>query len=361
MKPKRKRQAKIRRQHKEISVKSGMPPESLVHVGQVYLEKTLLELITFNTDSYSREAMVDIAELDKKEKFRFTWLKVNGLHDVSTIESIGKKLNISQLLLEDVLNTSHRPKLEEHGDFLFLTLRLFNLRDYELESEQISLILGQDILVSFQETERPLFEPVVARLSTSTGKIRSRGLDYLLYNLVDVIVDHYYSILEKTGDQLEELEDVLFDNPDKTLMEKNQQIRKNIFTIRKALLPTQEAMNTLLKAEPELIDPEDLPYFSDINDHVNQCLDFIDVYRELSAEIKETYLSNLSYRMNQVMKLLTIITTIFIPLSFIAGIYGMNFKYMPELEWRSGYYLVLGLMLTLLLGMLVYFRIRKWI
>jgi magnesium transporter len=350
-----------RRLRKQLSLKSGLPPESLVHIGQVFLEQTKAELIRFSPDEFSQTSDVRLEDISMPDDSSFTWLKITGLHEVERIGQLGRQLNISQLMLEDVLNTGHRPKMEEDGNYIFFTLRNFILSENEILSEQVSFLLGKNFLISFQESEQPVFEPVVSRLSSAMGKIRQRGTDFLLYNLIDVVVDRYYTILEDLGDQLEDLEDQIFQNPEKELIGKNQLLRKNIITIRKALLPTQEALNMLIKSEPELIDEPDLPYFSDIIDHVNQCIDFVDTYRELSAEIKESYLSNLSYKMNQVVKLLTIITTIFIPLSFIAGIYGMNFRNMPELEWRYGYYALLGLMLLMIVSMLAFFRRKKWL
>jgi magnesium transporter len=350
-----------RGQHKEISLKSGLPPESLVHVGKVYLEKTSIDAINYNEEDFNYEKGIRITEIEKTDESKIKWIKVSGLHEVEIIGAIGKKLNVSQLLLEDVLNTSHRPKLEEDQEYLFLTMRWFTYLDNEISAEQVSFLLAQNYLVSFQETDTEIFEPVISRLASTSGKIRQKGADYLLYSLVDVIVDHYYAILENLGDQLEDLEEQIFEKPAKDLVEKNQLIRKNILTLRKALIPTQEAINALIKTKPDLIDKTNFRYFSDILDHVVQSIDYLDTYRDMSTEIKETYLSNITYRMNQVMKLLTIITTIFIPLTFIAGIYGMNFKHMPELEWQYGYFLVLGIMFFIMIGMLIYFRRKKWI
>jgi len=365
MKTKRKKSPRVRtgprRQHKQISLKSGLPPESLVHIGQVFLDKTTMDLVTFSAAEFSHHRQISLEEYDKLATSEFNWLKVHGLHEVEIIGNLGKKFKISQLLLEDILNASHRPKMEEDEEFIFLTLRSFFLAENEVVQEQVSFLLGKTILVSFQESDRPIFDPVINRLTGAIGKIRQRGIDYLLYNLIDVIVDQYFNILENMGDQLEELEDKVYENPDTSLIEKIQQIRRNIITMRKSMLPTQETLSMLIKSEPDIIDESDLPYFSDIVDHVNQCIDFINMYRDLSTEIKESYLSNLSYRMNQVMKLLTIITSIFIPLTFIAGIYGMNFANMPELEWKYGYFGVLGLMFAILVGMLIYFRRKRWI
>jgi magnesium transporter len=365
MKSNRKKQPRIiskaSGRHKQIARKSGLPPETLVHVGKVYLEKTTVDSIFFNENDFSIDRNIRVSATDKGERIGITWLKASGLHEVDIIRTIGKRLNISQLLLEDILNTGHRPKLEEDQDYLFLTMRWFYLKQDEINAEQISFLLGSNYLVSFQETDTPIFEPILSRLENGTGKIRQKGADYLLYNLVDAVVDNYFAILENLGDQLEDLEQQIFEKPARDLVEKNQLIRKNILALRKALIPTQEAINALIKTKPDLIDKNTFRYFADILDHVVQSIDYLDTYRDISTEIKESYLSNITYRMNQVIKLLTIITTIFIPLTFIAGIYGMNFRYMPELEWKYGYFIILGIMLLILIGMLIYFRRRKWL
>lgn len=347
--------------HRDISTKAGLPPESLVHVGKIYLEKTMVDIFFYGVEGCTWEENVRVSSLEKNAKPGISWLKVSGLHEADVIGSIGKKLNISQLFLEDILNTGHRPKLEEDQDYLFLTMRWFYLKDDEINAEQLSFLLGRDYLVSFQESDNQMFSPVQKRLENGTGKLWQKGADYLLYNLVDLVVDNYYAILEHLGDQLEDLEQQIFEKPEKDLVEKNQVIRKNILALRKALIPTQEALNALIKTKPDLIEKNTFRYFADILDHIIQSIDYLDTYREISAEVKETYLSNITFRMNQVIKLLTIITTIFIPLTFIAGIYGMNFRYMPELEWKYGYFIVLGIMLLILLGMLIYFRRRKWL
>ena len=365
MKNKRKKSSatvnKPRRQHKQISIKAGLPPGSLVHIGQVYLEKARIDLVCFNTEEVIVKEQIKIEDLYNLDESRYNWIKVIGLHEVDLVGALGQEFNVSQLMTEDVLNTSHRPKMEEDKDNLFFTMRSFTRIESEISQEQITFILGRNVLISFQESDQPIFEPVVKRLTSGNGKIRQRGLDYLLYCLIDVVVDNYLTILENIGDQLDEFEDREFDQIDSYLMESLQLIRKNVITLRKSLIPTQESVNALIKLAPELIDSTDLPYFTDVADHINQCMDFIDLYRELSNEIKESYLSNLSFRMNQVIKLLTIISTIFIPMTFIAGVYGMNFRNMPELGWKYGYFIVLGTMFLVLGGMLIYFRKKKWI
>jgi magnesium transporter len=299
--------------------------------------------------------------LDVTNQFN-SWIEICGLHEIKVIESFGKSLGINPLILEDILNTEHRPKFDFQDDLLFLTLKAFYIQpNKEIHSEQISFVLGKGFLVSFQESNLPWFDPVRSRLVDSTGNIRQQGLDYILYSLIDIVIDQYYEVVESIGDQLEELEDMIFDKPNQALIDKNRMIKKGINSMRKALLPALEAINKLNRHRPDLISPEVLRYYNDIDDHILQILDYVETHRELSAELKENYMSNITYRMNQVMKLLTVITTIFIPLTFIAGVYGMNFKYMPELGWKYGYFAILGLMFIVIVTMLIYFRKKKWI
>jgi len=347
---------------KRVSGKTGMPPGSLIHIGKIMTDSVTVQMTEFTADSAVSKKIDDIAAFSIPDDHASRWLEVKGLHETEVIESLGRSLKISPLVLEDVLNTEHRPKFDTHDGVLFLTLKAFSLSDRkEIQSEQASFILGKGFLISFQESAHNWFDPVKASMTNPAGKIRLRGVDYLLYSLVDVIIDRYYAVIEEIGDQLEELEDRIFENPDKELFEKNRMIKKDIITLRKSLVPALEAINRLKRDEPDLIDKEELRFFSDITDHIIQILDYIDTYRELSTELKEYYLSNISLRMNQVMKLLAIITTIFIPLSFIAGIYGMNFTNIPALTWKYGYFTVLAVMFIIMAGMLIYFRNKKWI
>lgn len=346
---------------KRVSGKTGLPPGSLVHIGKVLTESVSINLTEYNSKEIIQRKIKNLVDLDVTNPFN-SWIEICGLHETKIIESFGKSHGISPLILEDILNTEHRPKFDVQDDMLFLTLKAFYIRtNKEIISEQVSFVLGKGFLVSFQESDHPWFEPVRSRLVDSTSIIRQKGLDFILYSLIDVIIDQYYEVVEYVGDQLEELEDMIFDNPSQDLIEKNRMIKKVINSIRKALLPALEAINKLNRHKPELITAEVIRFYDDIDDHIVQILDYVDTHRELSAELKENYMSNMSYRMNQIMKFLTIITTIFIPLTFLAGIYGMNFHYMPELTWKYGYFAVLALMFIIIAGMLIYFRKRRWI
>lgn len=350
------------KKEKRISGKTGLPPGSLIHIGKVRTDKVHINLIEFNSEEIIQKSISSLDGLDVKTNSYNSWIEISGLQDPKIIESVGQSLGINLLVLEDILNTEHRPKFDMEDGMIFLVLKAFSLsEDHEIQSEQASFVLGKGFLASFQESNHSWFDPVKLRLNDSAGKIRHRGLDFILYSLLDVIVDQYYAVAEEIGDQLEELEEMIFENPSQELIEKNQKIKKEIITIRKALTPLLEAINKLNREEPELIGKEVLRYYSDIYDHVVQIIDYIDTYRELSAELKESYLSNLTLRMNQVMKLLTIIATVFIPLTFIVGVYGMNFKNMPEIYWKYGYFYVLAFMLLIMLGMFIYFRRKKWL
>ncbi len=349
------------KKEKRVSGKSGLPPGSLVHIGRTLTDKVTVVLTEYNKESIKTQSVSSVEKISIQPGPSRKWIEVTGLHDTPLIENIGKYLGINMLMMEDIVNTEHRPKFEMQDGFLFLTFKAFSLDEQkQVVIEQISFVLGADFLVTFQESHNPWFSAVKERLSNPSGMVRQSGLDYLLYCLVDVVVDQYYAIAETIGDQLEELEEQIFDNPSQELITTNRLVRKEILAIRKVLYPSLEAINKLNRFRPDLIGQDIQRYFDDIDDHLVQILDYIDTYRELSAELKENYLSNLSFKMNQVMKLLTIITTIFIPLSFVAGVYGMNFHYMPELTWKYGYFAVWGLMVAMIITMLIYFRKKKW-
>jgi magnesium transporter len=343
------------------SGKAGLPPGSLVHIGKTLTDTISLSITDYNAAELKRKKVdkIDMAGLVADSVHR--WIEINGLHDTPVMENIGKTLGINMLVMEDIVNTEHRPKFEIQEDFLFLTLKGFSVNENnQISIEQLSFVLSKNFLVTFQESNFPWFEAVRTRMENPAGKIRQSGLDFLLYSLIDVIVDHYYAMAETIGDQLEDLEDRIFENPSQELLEKNRLIKKEIISIRKLLLPALEAINKLNRFKPEILHRDVLRYFDDVDDHLVQVIDYMDTYRDLSAELKENYLSNISFKMAQIMKLLTIITTIFIPLSFVAGVYGMNFHNMPELSWKYGYFGVLGLMFCMTVAMLIYFRKKKW-
>ena len=342
--------------------KIGLPPGSLVHVGRIRMEQPKILSTVFTQEEITEKAMTLDEKLHPLPDKGKVWLELRGLHQPELLEKAGEQLNIPALILEDILNTEQRPKFDDFEEGLFFTMKALTLNGSDkIETEQISFILTADLLLSVNESDSPLFNPVHERLNKSKGKIRSRGLDYLLYALIDVVVDNYYTITEKIGDELDTLEEQIVKNPEPELMDRNHLIKKNIMVARKAVIPLREALSQLEHSESELIDDTTISFIRDVYDHVLQLYETIESYREASTELKDAYLSAISFRMNQVMKVLTIIATIFIPLSFIVGIYGMNFDFMPELHWKYGYFMVWGVIVTVVAGMIYYFIRKKWV
>ena len=264
--------------------------------------------------------------------------------------------------MEDILNVSAKPKIEILDDIVLVILRMyrFDKTKSEYDNEQISLILGKDFILTFQEREGDVFDPVRSRIETGKGKIRQKGSDYLLFALIDIIVDNYYSIMEPLSDRTDQLEEEILESPSETHSAEIHQIKKEIMILRKNIWPLREILNFLSRKDSEIIDEGNSIYFGDILDHIIQITDYLETIRDVIGGLYEVYTSAISNRMNNVMKILTLVATIFIPLTFIAGIYGMNFKNMPELEWDWGYFMVLGIMFFAAAGMVIYFKIKKW-
>jgi len=326
------------------------------------LEKTIIELISYNEESVFMEENKPVDELlDQCDRKRKNWLNVDGLTDRNMIDRIAAKFDLHHLLIEDIMNVDHQPKTDELDDHLFLTLKMFYRFDEEkIDYEHISFVLGKNYLLSFQEKEGDIFSGIRTRIKQDNGIIRKRGTDYLLYRLVDAIVDSYYSVLEKIGEQVESIEENISKNPTVKDFQQIQKIRKEFIYLRRVVYPLREAINKLVKNENGFIDENNEKYFADVYDHVIHLIDSLDTYKDLTSTMMDLYMNTINYKMNEVMKLLTIITTIFIPLSFVAGIYGMNFKHMPELAWENGYYGVLAIMGGIFIMMIAYFRYKKW-
>jgi magnesium transporter len=345
------------------SRKSGMPPGSLIHIGQVKMQKVRFDLIEYNAESFAEKKNVDFEELVFDDKSTFKWLRVIGLHDIALIDKVGKKLGLHNLLLEDILNTGQRPKLDTEPGFVFLTLKTLYQENgsSEISSDQISMVLQDRLLISFQESDLAIFDPLFERFNNPMSRLRLFGTDYLFYAITDLIVDEYFKVIENLGESIDHLEDNLPDMPDKQVSELIQQNRKDLLFVKKSIFPLREAVMSLLKSDHPLVDPNHNRYFGDVQDHVMQMVEIIETYRELNSGIRDIFLSAQSYRMNQVMKVLTIIGTIFIPLTFIVGVYGMNFEIMPELKWTYGYAGVWIVMIIIVVIMLLMFKRRKWL
>lgn len=346
-----------------VSDKQGLPPGSMVYTGKQRDEPLRISVIDYDAKTISElqdvttESCVALKDTDT-----VSWINVTGLNDTEAIGRIGSEFGIHPLVLEDILHTTQRPKLEDLGDYLFLVVRMLYIEPEtgEIHSEQISFILTSHCLISFQERTGDVFDVIRDRLRKSHGRIRKMGADYLLYALMDAIVDNYFHIMEKTGEQIETIEQSLMENPNSLLLNDLYAQKRELLYIRKAVWPLREAVGGLERGESKLLKPKTHAYLRDLYDHTIQVIDTVETFRDMLSGVQDLYLSSLGHKTNQVMQVLTIIATIFIPLTFVAGIYGMNFEYMPELHWKYSYPAIWGVMVLITLGMLYYFRRKKW-
>lgn len=348
---------------KKRSKKAGLSPGALVHIGNTYADKSKIMLTRYDEATLVEKEIHSLNELrEQKEQPGILWINIDGLQDVQLLGEIGNLFNLHPLILEDILNTDQRPKAEDFTDYMFIVLKnIHNDAGRNLYAEQTSIILGKNFVLSFQEKEGALFDSIRERLRADKGRIRKAGADYLAHHLMDAVVDQYFVVLEDIDDRIELLEDDLVQKTTPDKLQAIHHMKRELILLRKSLWPLREAIGLLQRSDSPLIVDSDLIYFKDISDHIIAVIDTVDTFRDMLAGMLDIYLSSVSMRMNQVMKVLTIIATIFMPLTFLAGVYGMNFKYMPELEWRWGYFAILGIMLTISLGMLILFRIKKWI
>ncbi len=348
---------------KRVSKKVGLSPGTLVHIGEKKIEQVRIRVIDYDEQHIEERDVKTIEEcLPYKDTPGTTWINIDGLHETDVIEKIGKHFNLHPLILEDILNTDQRPKMDDHDEYLFLTLKMLTYEEEgQLKVESISLVLGPNYLLSFQEGEGDVFEPVRERIRKAKGKLRQRGPDYLAYALTDAIVDNYFVVLEKISDEVGSLEAELTTNPSPQTLQTIHELKRELIFLRKSVWPLREVTGALERGEVELIQDKTTVFLRDVYDHTVQVIDTVETLRDMVSGMLDVYLSSVSNRMNEVMKVLTIIATIFIPLTFIAGIYGMNFKYMPELGWKWSYPLLWLLMVGLLVFMLLYFRRKKWL
>jgi len=320
----------------------------------------ILELIQYNGKDFAGYVNLGIDELLAKQKPDLVnWVNLDGLSDTSIINKIGEHYSLHGLLLEDI-TTDLQPKVEEYDDYLFFSLKmLYRIEKNIIDYEQISFVLGKDYLISFQEKEGDLFGPLRERIRLDQGRIRKEKADYLLYRLIDIIVDNYYVVLDSIGQQIEQIEDDIYKDSSGQEFRKIQRLKKELIYLRKALYPLRDAMSKLIKDESGFIQSSNSRFFSDIYSHVAHLIDSLDTYKDLTSGLMDIYINTLNTRMNEVMKVLTVISTIFIPLTFIVGVYGMNFEFMPELHWTLGYYGVWIFMLLIFIGMIWYFKYKK--
>ena len=345
------------------SKKVGLPAGSLVYFGNK--EKPLnIEVISYNDSSYSMKKVVSAEEaLNFITDNCITWLNVNGLNNIEEVKKLGNYVQLNNLLLEDILDTEHRPKVEILDEHILVIIKmLYYGKDEQLISEHLALVLGKNYLITFQESEgEDVFEPVRKRLQSADSSLRKRPADYLLFGLLDAIVDNYFVILDKVSDKIETIEDDIIIHPREDMISEIQLLRKSAIFLQKSITPSREVVNKIEKTPHHLIDIDTKHYFRDLHDHTVQIVETLSTYRDILWGLTDTYMGAMSNKMNNIMRLLTLISTIFIPLTFIVGVYGMNFKYMPELEVWWAYPLVWLVMIAISLAMIFYFKRKKWL
>jgi magnesium transporter len=349
---------------KKGSEKAGLPPGTVVFVGEKKVEEIRITIIDYDEHQYAEREVKNIEEcFSFKDTPSISWINIDGVHQVDVIEKLGAHFVLHPLLQEDVVNTHQRPKFDEFDDHLFIVLRMFflNEEENELQGEQISLIVGANFVISFQERQGDVFDQVRERLRNGKGRIRKKGSDYLAYSLIDAIVDSYYNILEGLGEDIESLQEQLVAESKQEDLQIIQHLKRDMLFFRKSVWPLREVISGLAKSDSTLIKEDVLVYLRDVYDHVIQAIDTIETFRDMLSAMLDIYLSSVGNRMNQVMKVLTIIATIFIPMTFLAGIYGMNFKYMPELEWKYAYLVFWLVVVTVFIIMISLFKKKKWL
>jgi magnesium transporter len=350
----------IKRRAKKI----GLPPGTPVFVGEKKIEKAKITIIDYDEKQFQEKEAKTIEEcFPFKDTPTVTWINVDGVHQVDIIENIGRHFELHPLIQEDIMNTEQRPKMEDFECYIYIVLKVlyYDEKKNETKIEQVSLVLGENFVISLQEMEGDIFDPIRERIRNGKGRIRKMGADYLCYALLDTIVDKYFVILERLGERIETMEEELVDNPKPEVLQEIHRLKREMIFLRKSVWPLREVINGLERGESSLIRESSRIYLKDVYDHTIQVIDTAETFRDMVSGMHDTYLSVVSNRMNEVMKVLTIIATIFIPLTFIAGIYGMNFKFMPELEWRWAYFVVWIVILVVAFFMVIFFRRKKWL
>ncbi len=349
---------------------TGQPPETLLYEGKSRSEQVKITIFDYDENNFIEKETFGAEDcIPFKEKATVTWINVDGVHRIDILEKLTSSYNIHHLVLEDILNINQRAKAEDFGEYIFIAVKMLTFNDGvdEVVDEQVSMILGKNFLISFQEEKQgDVFDGIRQRIRAGKGRIRKMGADYLAYALLDAIVDSYFSILEKIGEKVEALEETVVSNPSPHVLQTINKLKRTLIFLRKSVWPLREVVHGLTQFESGMLSDNALVYYRDIYDHVIQVVDTIEAFRDTVSGMLDIYLSSLSHRLNEVMKVLTIIATIFMPLTFIAGIYGMNFHWqgsrfnMPELNWKFGYFFALSIMASVALGMVLYFKKKKW-
>ncbi|MCG2430256.1 magnesium/cobalt transporter CorA [Aequorivita xiaoshiensis] len=341
----------------------NLSPGTVAYTGKKSTTVTELDIIDYSKEHYHRYRTNNIEEaFNYEDSTNITWINVNGLSNADDIIKLGTHFELHPLIQEDIVSTYQRPKIDEYDDYLFIVFKMLHYDNDRLNYEHISMIMGKDYVLTFQEAEGDVFSDLRERLEHDKGRIRGVGADYLMFAILDAVVDNYFTVIEYLSNKVELLEDKLFDKKeDPDIAEEIQQLKKEILKIRKAVVPLREVVNRLEKIDYTIIEERTNKYIRDLYDHIIQVNESVEIYREMIWSLMDMYMTTISNKMNEVMKVLTIMASIFIPLTFLAGIYGMNFDHMPELHLRYGYYYIWGLMILVFLGLLWYFKRKKWI
>lgn len=350
----------IKKKKEEI----GLSPDALYFRGEKKIDSVLFRVIDFDSKSLEEIEIKKIEEVLKyKDTKTVTWLNIDGLHDLNVIKEIGKSFNLEQLVLADVLNTPARPKVQEYPNCIFLAIKMLqhNEESGEISVENLSLILTDSMLISFQETKGDVFEPVRERIRSNKKRIRNAGTDYLVFTLLDIVIDNYIYIISLLGDEIEDLEDEISQEPRQSVIDEINSCKQELNFLRRNITPAKELILALSKIDSAIIDDKTDVHFNELLDNINQAIESASSYREILSDQLNIYHTTISSKLNDVMKFLTIFSVIFIPLTFIAGIYGTNFEYVPELSFKYSYFIMWGMMIVVAIGMLIYFKKKKWL
>jgi len=349
---------------KKFEKKAGKPPGSLIFVGKQRIEEPRLRIIDYDSSIMRDELIPSIDEaVWVKETTTTSWINIDGVHDTELIRKVGDVFSLPLMMLEDVMNTGQRPKIEERSDHILISMKMLCLDEDQnkVKAEQISAILAKNYVITFQEQPGDVFDPVRERILRQSGRLRKLGPDYLLYTLIDSILDNYLIVIEKMGERIEEMEDEVLTNPSSELLEEINLYRREIAYVRKHVRPAREIISKVNKLDSEIINPDIFPFLRDLSEIAELAVDSAEIYKDMITSHIATYNMVMGNRLNEIMQFLTIFATMFIPLTFLAGIYGMNFDTMPELHYKYSYFMLLGVMVVVAIGMLTYFRKRKWL
>jgi len=342
----------------------GSIPGTVEYIGQPRVEDVRIEVLEYDETTTKESVIGSVEELEGYLKHPgIKWIQVTGVHNSDILNQIGQQFNIISLDLEDIANTTQRPRIEERESYIFMVFKVLQLdpESREVSIEQVSIVLGSDYVLSFHETTPQIFETLQTRIITGLGRVRKMNCDYLVFAITDIIIDQYFTLIEDIGETIEETEEELIASPGQSSQEAIYKLKRRLGYVKKTIWPAREVLNQLQHSDHQLINEGTKIYFRNIYDHTIQIIETLESLRDLTAGMMDLYLSTVSYKMNEIMKVLTIFSTIFIPLTFFAGVYGMNFKYLPELEWKSGYFIFWGIMVLITIVMLLFFRRRKWL